>query len=305
MQPEKSGILWVLGSFLIWGVMPIYWKHLEHVQSDEILTGRIMWAFISTVLAVLIMKNGKQLITDIRELWKSQSQFWSLFIASVLVTSNWFIYIWAVNHDFIVQTSLGYYINPLVSVLLGIFFLKEKLSSSQKIAFLLALIGVIILTVSYGTFPWIALSLAITFAVYGFIKKNIKLDALRGLAIETLFMTPFAIGYYIFLFVKDQAVFLYSDLQTDILLILTGIATALPLVMYAKGVQTIPLYVAGFTQYIAPTLMLFIGVVIYKESFGGIEMLSFSLIWAALILFTVSKVYESIMTKKGAHQSPK
>lgn len=303
MQSEKSGILWVVGSFLIWGFMPIYWKHLEHVPSDEILTGRIMWAFVSTILAVLIMRNGKQLVADVRELWKSQSQFWSLFIASVLVSSNWFIYIWAVNHDYIVQTSLGYYINPLVSVLLGIFFLKEKLSSLQKIAFLLAFTGVIILTVSYGSFPWIALSLAVTFAIYGFIKKNIKLDALRGLAIETLFITPFAIGYYMYLFIQGKAVFLHGDSKTDILLILTGIATALPLVMYAKGVQLIPLYVAGFIQYIAPTMMLFLGVVIYKESFGGIDMLSFSFIWAALILFTVSKVYASIAAKRRVHES--
>ncbi|MGG0669884.1 EamA family transporter RarD [Lederbergia citrisecunda] len=303
MQSEKRGSLWVVGAFLFWGIMPIYWKHLEHVQSDEILTGRIVWAFVSTVIAVLIMKNGRLLIADIRELWKSQSQFWSLFIATVLITANWFTYIWAVNHDYIVQTSLGYYFNPLLSVLLGIIFLKEKLSSSQKVAFLLAFTGVIILTVSYGRIPWIALCLAITFAIYGFIKKNIKLDALRGLAIETLFITPFAIGYYIFLFMKGQAVFLHGDSKTDILLILTGIATALPLVMYAKGVQMIPLYVAGFIQYIAPTLMLFIGVVVYKESFGGIEMLSFSFIWAALILFTVSKVYASIAAKRGAHES--
>jgi chloramphenicol-sensitive protein RarD len=303
MQSEKSGVLWVVGSFIIWGLMPIYWKHLEHVQSDEILAGRIVWAFISTVFVVLLLKGGRQLIDDIRALWKSQSQFWSLFIATVLISTNWFTYIWAVNHDYIVQTSLGYYINPLVSVLLGIFFLKEKLSSSQKIAFLLASIGVIILTISYGRFPWIALSLAITFAVYGFIKKNIKLDALRGLAIETLFITPIAIGYYFYLFSQEQATFLHGDIKTDILLIFTGVATALPLVMYSKGVQTIPLYMAGFIQYIAPTMMLFLGVVVYKESFGGIEMLSFSLIWAALILFTVSKVYESVSTKKRTQES--
>ncbi|MDN4607019.1 EamA family transporter RarD [Sporosarcina highlanderae] len=301
MQTEKSGVLWVAGSFVLWGVMPIYWKHLSHVQSDEILTGRIMWAFFSTLLLIVILRNGKQLVQDVRELWKKQFQFWSLFIASVLVTSNWFIYIWAVNNNYIVQTSLGYYINPLVSVLLGIFFLKEKLSSMQKIAFLLATSAVIILTISYGKFPWISLSLAITFAVYGFIKKRIQLDSLRGLAIETLFMTPFAIGYYILLFTKGQAVFLHLDSKTDILLILTGIATALPLVMYAKGVQMIPLYVSGFFQYIAPTMMLFLGVVVYKEAFSVIEMLSFSIIWAALILFTISKVYESISMKRNAH----
>lgn len=299
MQTDKGGVLFVVGSFLLWGFMPIYWKHLEHVASEEILSGRVVWAFVSTFLAVLLMKNGKQLWSDVKELWSKQKQFWSLFLAAVLVTGNWFIYIWAVNHDFIVQTSLGYYINPLVSVLLGLFFLKEKLSTAQMIAFLLAVIGVVLLTISYGSIPWIALSLALTFAFYGFIKKNIQLDALRGLVIETAFIVPVAAGYYFFIFAKGQVAFLHGDFKTDLLLIGTGIATALPLLLYAKGIQKIPLYMAGFIQYIAPTMMLFIGVVIYNESFGKMELLSFSIIWAGLILFTVSKVYESVVTKRS------
>lgn len=300
MQNEKNGVLWVVGSFLIWGFMPIYWKHLDHVQSSEILTGRIVWAFIFTFLTVMILKDGKRVIADFKELRKSKKQFWGLYLASLLVTANWFIYIWAVNHDFIVQTSLGYYINPLVSVLLGVFFLKEKLSPAQKIAFLLAVAGVVLLTVSYGKVPWIALGLALSFSFYGFIKKSIRLDALRGLAIETFFIVPFAAGYYIWLFARKDAVFLHADLKTDILLILTGIATALPLVMYAKGVQMIPLYVAGFIQYIAPTMMLILGVFVYNESFGKMEFLSFSIIWTALFIFTVSKVYESVLAKRNA-----
>ena len=301
MNNEKSGALWVVGSFLIWGFMPIYWKHLDHVQSAEILTGRIVWAFIFTFLAVMIVRDGRRLMADFKELWKNKKQFWGLYLASLLITTNWFIYIWAVNHEFIVQTSLGYYINPLVSVLLGVFFLKEKLSNAQKTAFLLAVAGVTILTVSYGKIPWIAIGLALSFSFYGFIKKSIRLDALRGLAIETFFIVPFAAGYYIWLFVRKDAVFLHSDFKTDILLILTGIATALPLVMYAKGVQMIPLYVAGFIQYIAPTMMLILGVFMYKESFGKMEFLSFSIIWTALIIFTISKVYESVLVRRNAH----
>lgn len=297
MQTEKSGIFWAIGAYLIWGLMPMYWKSLEHVASAEILVGRIVWAFVLTLLVVLLMKNGHHFKNDIKILWSSQRDFWSLFFASVLVSSNWFIYIWAVNHNFIVQTSLGYYINPLISVLLGVFFLKEKLAKAQQIAFVLATIGVIILTVSYGKFPWLAFSLAITFAVYGLIKKQIKLDALRGLTIETLFIVPVAVIYYIWLFKDGSAAFLHIDLKTDILLILTGAATALPLVMYAKAVQKIPLYMAGFLQYIAPTMMLFIGVVIYGETFGKIDLLSFAFIWSALLLFTVSKIIEAIKSK--------
>lgn len=299
MSTEKSGVLWAIGSYLIWGIMPVYWKSLEHVASAEILTSRIVWAFILTLAVVLLMKNGQHLKEDIKTLWGSQKDFWALFAASALVSTNWFVYIWAVNHNYIVQTSLGYYINPLISVLLGIFFLKEKLSRAQQVAFLLAATGVIILTVSYGKFPWLAFTLAVTFAVYGLIKKQIKLDALRGLTIETLFIAPFAVIYYIWLFTKGNAVFLSSDIKTDILLILTGAATALPLIMYAKGVQRIPLYMAGFLQYIAPTMMLFLGVIIYKETFGKIDLLSFAFIWSALLLFTISKLIEVMKMKKS------
>jgi len=298
MQQEKNGVLWAMGSYLIWGIMPIYWKNLEHVGSAEILMSRIAWAFVITLLVVLLMKNGSYLIEDIKTLWKSQRDFWALFAASALVSSNWFIYIWAVNNNFIVQASLGYYINPLISVLLGIFFLKEKLSRSHQVAFLLAATGVTILTVSYGTFPWLAFTLGLTFAIYGLIKKQIKLDALRGLTIETLFIAPFAVIYYIMLFKDGNAVFLHLNIKTDILLIMTGAATALPLLMYAKGVQRIPLYMAGFLQYIAPTMMLFLGVIVYKETFGEVDLLSFAFIWSALLLFTVSKILEVVKVKK-------
>jgi chloramphenicol-sensitive protein RarD len=302
MQTERSGVLWAIGSYLIWGIMPIYWKSLEHVVSMEILVSRIVWAFILTFLVVILLKNGKHLKEDFKKLWSTRRDFWVLCAASGIVSSNWFIYIWAVNHNYIVQTSLGYYMNPLVSVLLGIIVLKERLSGAQKIAFVLAVIGVVILTVYYGTFPWIAFSLAVTFAVYGLIKKRVKLDALRGLTIETFFIVPFAVLYYIWLFMDGQAVFLQIDVKTDLLLIFTGLVTALPLVMYAKAVQRIPLYMAGFLQYIAPTIMLFIGVVVFKETFGKIEFLSFAFIWFALIIFTASTILEVVKVKRSQPQ---
>lgn len=302
MEKERSGVLWAVSAYLLWGFLPIYWKNLDHVSSAEILVSRIVWAFVSTLLLILILRNGRQLIEDLKTLWQSQRSFWSLFIASILISGNWFLYIWAVNHGFLVQTSLGYYINPLVSVLLGIFFLKEKLSKSQNLAFILAAIGVLILTISYGKFPWLSFALAISFAIYGLLKKQIQLDALRGLVIETFFITPIAFGYYIWIFMNNTSVFLQSDLKTDILLILTGAATALPLVFFAKGAQRMPLYMVGFLQYIAPTIMLFLGVIVYNESFGKVDLLSFMFIWAALILFTVSKVLEVIRLKKTAVQ---
>lgn len=298
MKKEKNGVLLAVLAYIIWGILPVYWKNLDNVPSAEILVSRIVWAFISTLLLVLLMKNGRYLKEDLKMLWRSQRSFWSLFGASVLISGNWFLYIWAVNHGYLVQTSLGYYINPLVSVLLGIFFLKEKLSGAQKMAFLLATFGVIILTLSYGKFPWLSFALAISFAVYGLLKKQIQLDALRGLTIETFFITPIALGYYVWLFVGDRAFFLQADFKTDVLLIFTGVATALPLVLFAKAAQRMPLYMVGFLQYIAPTMMLFLGVVIYGEKFAKIDFLSFAFIWAALILFAGSKLLEVGRMKK-------
>lgn len=297
MEKERSGVLWAVTAYLIWGVLPVYWKSLAYVSSMEILLGRIVWAFILTLLLILLLRNGPDLWHDLKTLWRTQKSFWSLFAASILISGNWFIYIWAVNEGYLVQTSLGYYMNPLVSVLLGIIFLKEKLTSAQKIAFLLAVIGVTVLTISYGKFPWIAFLLAISFAVYGLVKKQIALDALRGLTIETFFITPIALVFYISLFLKGEAAFLHIDLKTDVLLIFTGVVTALPLVLFAKGAQRMPLYMVGFLQYIAPTIMLFLGVVVYGETFGKTELLAFSFIWLALILFTVSKVLEVLKNK--------
>ena len=289
---EKQGIIVVVLAYAWWGFMPIYWKLLDHVASGEILSGRVIWSFVFTLMLVLIGRKFSVLKEDLKNLWKDKKSFWSLVLASYLVTGNWFLYIFAVNEGYIVQASLGYYINPLLSVLLGIIFLKEKLSLAQKISVLIAATGVVLLTISYGVVPWIAMLLASTFAFYGLIKKRITIDPLRGLTIETLFVLPVALAYFSYLVVSDQAVFFSSNITTTILLVLTGVATAVPLVLFAKGTKTMPLYMSGFIQYIAPTLMLLIGIFVYGEKFSKIEFISFSFIWAALLLFTFSKIIE-------------
>ncbi|WP_298473279.1 EamA family transporter RarD [uncultured Psychrobacillus sp.] len=289
---EKQGIIVVVLAYAWWGFMPIYWKLLDHVASGEILSGRVIWSFVFTLMLVLIGRKFSVLREDLKNLWKDKKSFWSLVLASYLVTGNWFLYIFAVNEGYIVQASLGYYINPLLSVLLGIIFLKEKLSLAQKISVLIAATGVVLLTISYGVVPWIAMLLASTFAFYGLIKKRITIDPLRGLTIETLFVLPVALAYFSYLVVSDQAVFFSSNISTTILLVLTGVATAVPLVLFAKGTKTMPLYMSGFIQYIAPTLMLLIGIFVYGEKFSKIEFISFSFIWAALLLFTFSKIIE-------------
>ena len=290
MTDGRKGIIWAGSAYLLWGFFPLYWKMLNSVASGEILVSRIFWSFMTTFIVVMIIRKQKELRNDLRVLIADKRQFFSLFSASVLISINWFLYIWAVNHDHIVETSLGYYINPLVSVLLGIVFLKERLAPVQIVACLIALTGVLIMTFAYGKFPWVALLLALSFAFYGLMKKTVKLEALRGLTIETLFIVPFAMAYYVYLFSTGTAQFLHSNLLTDLLLILSGATTAIPLLLFAKGAQSIPLYMIGFLQYIAPTLMLVIAIFIYHEKFGPIDMISFSLIWLSLILFTYSTV---------------
>lgn len=288
MSDERKGIVYAASAYLLWGFFPLYWKSISQVSSGEILASRIFWSFITTLLVVMVIGKRKELLADIKGLTRDKRQLLSLFLASLLISANWFLYIWAVNTDRIIETSLGYYINPLVSVLIGIVFLKERLAKTQVVAFFIALIGVLIMTFAYGRFPWVAFSLALSFAFYGLIKKTVKLEALRGLTIETFFIVPLAETYYIFIFANGDAHFLQTDRLTDLLLLLSGAATAIPLLLFAKGAQKIPLYMIGFLQYIAPTLMLLLAVFVYGEHFGKVDFISFSLIWLSLLLFSYS-----------------
>ncbi|XKH50849.1 EamA family transporter RarD [Chryseomicrobium palamuruense] len=289
MTTEQKGIAQVFLAYLLWGLMPIYWKTVQHISSDEILASRIVWSFIFTVLLITVLRDIPKLKTDLTNLWADKKAFYSLMIASYLVTANWFTFIFAVNSGELVQTSLGYYINPLISVLLGIVFLGEKLSDAQKAAVGIAAAGVMILTYTYGELPWISLVLAGSFAFYGLIKKQAKVGAITGLAIETFFVLPFAFIYLAYLFTQDSLQFVESEPITMLLLMFSGVATALPLLLYASGTKRIPLYLSGFIQYIAPTIMLVLGVVLYNEPFSNMEWTGFSFIWVALVLFSVSK----------------
>jgi chloramphenicol-sensitive protein RarD len=300
MSNEKKGVLAAFFAYAIWGAFPLYWKLLEHVPSMEILLGRVIWSFVFTVLAVVIFGMRKDLLADLKYLWTHQKIFWQLACASFVISMNWYLYIWAVTHEHLIETSLGYYINPLLSVIFGVVFFKETLSRAQWVATAIAFIAVIILTVNYGTVPWVAILIALTFAIYGVLKKKITLDATRGLAIETMFILPFALGYYVYLFTTSQASFLHVNTHTDVLMIVSGIVTAVPLVLFAKGAQNIPLYLLGFIQYVAPTIVLILGVVLYKEPFSQVELLAFSIIWVALLLFSGSKIIE---IRKAHHKS--
>lgn len=299
----QLGITYAGFSYFLWGLLPIYWKVIGNVDAKEILANRIFWSFIFMVVILLITKKWELFIQTLKGFAKNKRQMYALIAASFLISINWFIYIWAVNNGQMIEASLGYYINPLVSFLLGVIVLKEKLTFVQYGSFFLAAIGVLIVSVSYGRFPWIAIVLAVTFGLYGLVKKLINVESAVGLTLETLVMAPFAVIYILFLFNKETNSFLSASAGTDILLVGSGIATAVPLLYFAKGAQKIPLSMLGFLQYIAPSLTLMLGIFVYHEYFSKLKFLSFLFIWAALTVYSISKTklipIKELKWKKG------
>ncbi|AYA77302.1 EamA family transporter RarD [Bacillus sp. Y1] len=285
----KTGAFQAGLSYLIWGILPIYWKLLDHVNAEDILANRIFWSFAFMMVVLFFSKKIRNLYSVLKSFKQNRKEMYALIIASFLISTNWFIYIWAVNHHQMIEASLGYYINPLVSVLLGVIFLKEKLSPAQYASFIIAGVGVLILGLSYGKFPWISVVLALSFGVYGLAKKMIKVDSAVGLTLETMVVTPFALAYMVFLFFNGEHALFSGSVSTDLLLVGAGAATALPLLYFAKGAQKIPLSMLGLLQYIAPTITLLLGVLVYGEHFTKHHLQAFVFIWSALTIYSLSK----------------
>ncbi|RFU66149.1 EamA family transporter RarD [Peribacillus saganii] len=289
LSNEQEGAFYAALAYLLWGIIPIYWKWLDQVSAGEILAHRVVWSFVFMICLLLLTRKWPQFLLFLKEIKNNRKKFWVLLTASLLITGNWGIFIWAVNSNHLLQTSLGYYINPLVSVLLGVVVLKEKLSGAQIFAFSLAGIGVLILTLHFGAIPWVALSLAMTFALYGLAKKLISADSSVGLTLETMMVTPLALGYLVYILFSGSSAFTGS-ISTGLLLMGGGVVTALPLLYFAKGAQKIPLSMLGLLQYIAPTLQLILGVFLYHESFTKVHLLAFMFIWSALVVYSLSRV---------------
>ncbi|WP_070120130.1 EamA family transporter RarD [Bacillus marinisedimentorum] len=288
-KESLKGIGYGASAYFLWGLLPLYWKLVGHVPSDEVLAHRFIWSFVFTAAILLMMGKGKTFIKELKEIISRKKQFLGIILASLFISINWFTYIWAVNNDHVIEASLGYYINPLVSVMLGIIVLKETLSRWQVISFILAATGVLIMTLSYGDVPWAALSLAISFGLYGLFKKMVNAGSLTGLAIETMILTPVALFYVVMLHQAGQSSFLLDGTATVPLLIGAGVATAVPLLLFASAARRVTLTMVGFLQYLAPTLTLILGVFLYNEPFTSVEMAAFSFIWTALIIFSFAK----------------
>jgi len=280
-----TGLLYALACYSAWGIFPLYWKLLAVVPADQILAHRVIWSVTFLFLLLFVLKN-RDFIRYLTS-WKTLGM---LIITGTLIGGNWFVYIYAVNNNHIVESSLGYYINPLVSILLGIIFLQERPGKIQILAFLLAFSGVAWLTIHLGRLPWISLVLAFTFAFYALLRKKANLESLPGLLTETLILSPFALYYLWFVDQQGTGMFLHHSLLTDALLILGGPVTAIPLFWFGKAATRIPLSTIGFIQYLSPTLQLLIGLFIYHEPFSPLMLVSFGLVWAGLVLFTYSLV---------------
>ena len=278
----NAGILYALGTYILWGLFPIYWKQLSYVSAVQLIGHRILWSFVMLLLVILSTRQWGRFRAklDARTL-KAHG------LAALLLSLNWLTYVWAVNNGYIVESSLGYFINPLLSVLLGMIFFKEKLRPIQWIPLGLATIGVLYLTFAYGRLPWIALTLAFSFAFYGLLKKKSTLGSLYGLTLETGIMLLPALAYLIYVASTGEGAFLQIDRRTDLFLIGAGIVTSVPLILFAKAAQRIPLTMIGLMQYIAPTGQFLIGVLLYKEEFTRTQAIGFGIIWFALIFFWI------------------
>ena len=279
----SKGIWNGLGAYVLWGFFPIYWKLLHEVPALQVIGHRIVWSFILLVAVIVLTRQWH----NFRSAALAPKVIGLYAVAGVLLSINWLVYVWGVNAGFIVETSLGYFINPLVSVLLGVVFLRERLRSMQWLAVGLAAAGVIYLTLTYGRPPGIALSLAFSFGIYGLVKKLAPLGSLYGLTLETALVFPAAQIYLLFAESTGTGAFLHQGAVTDLLLIGTGVVTSIPLLMFASAARQIPLTMIGVLQYVAPTIQFLIGVFLYHESFDQSRLIGFSLVWIALIIFWV------------------
>ena len=279
---NKKGILFGIGAYALWGFFPIYWKLLHHIPAAQLISHRIGWSFVMLMLVIFVTKQR----ADFRSTINAHTVR-IYFIAALLIGVNWLTYVWAVNANYIVETSLGYFINPLLSMLMGVIFLRERLRLMQWIPVGLAAIGVGYLTFVYGRPPWIALVLAFSFATYGLIKKLAPLGSLHGLTLETGILFLPALAYLLFTEVNGTGAFLHDTTPVNILLVGAGVVTTIPLLMFASAAQRIPLTMIGVLQYIAPTLQFALGVFLYKEPFDRAHLIGFSIVWIALIMFWV------------------
>jgi chloramphenicol-sensitive protein RarD len=283
---DRKGMLYAIGAYLMWGLFPLYWKQLEAIPALQLIGHRIAWSFVLLMLVILVTRQQGVLRAAL-----NAATLRIYLVAAVLISVNWFTYVWAVTQGFVVEASLGYYINPLFSVLLGLIVFRERLRPIQWLPIGLAALGVTYLTLTFGSLPWIALVLAVTFGLYGLVKKTAPLGSLFGLTLETGLLFVPAVGYLVFSEVIGKGAFLHSGVKADWMMVGGGLVTAVPLLLFASAAPRVPLSTIGVLQYINPTLQFLLGVLVYHEPFTHDRLIGFGMVWVGLILFWIEGLY--------------
>lgn len=282
-RETRLGLLYASGAFLLWGAVPVYWKTLQHVPALEILAHRVVWGLV--FVAVWMTIRGRW--QDFRAVFGRPRTVAALLASTVFIATNWGLFVYAVVTDRVLATSLGYYINPLVNVLLGLVVLGERLNRRQWFAVALAAFAVFLLTVRAGELPWISLVLPVSFGFYSLLRKTVHADAVVGLTFETAALAPLAVGLLLRQEHLGVGALGHRGLTMDLLLVAAGLVTAVPLILFTLGVRRIPLSTAGLLQYIAPTCTFLLAVLLYGEPFTPTHALSFGLIWTALVIYSL------------------
>ena len=285
----NKGILAGIGAYTLWGLFPIYWRLLEQDPAIEILAHRMVWSLVFVAAILTLQKEWRWL----GEALRNRRTVVIYIIAAILLSVNWYTYIWAVNAGYVVEASLGYFINPLVNFLFGVIFLGEKLRLGQVAAVIMAGVGVVYLTVSYGALPWISLVLAVTFGLYGLIKKTAPLESMHGFSLETLVLFLPALGYLLYRNATGVGAFGHQEWFITLLLVLAGPVTSIPLLLFGYSARKIPLSMLGFIQYITPTLQFLLGVFVYFEPFPLARLVGFCIIWLALLVYSLESIFFS------------
>lgn len=291
----RKGVLYAIGAYMIWGLFPVYWTQLETVPALQIIAHRIVWSFALLLLALLISGRVGMFRAELRP------RTVAIYLAAaLLISTNWFTYVWAVTHGFVVEASLGYFINPLFSIVLGTIFLGERLRPAQWASIGLATIGVLYLTYSYGALPWIALLLAATFGLYGLVKKTAPLGSFFGLTLETGLLFVPAVIYLVACEALGTGAFLHSGATRDGLMIGAGLVTTVPLLLFSAALPRVPLSTIGILQYMNPALQFLLGVLVYREPFTHDRLIGFGFVWLSLALFWV----ESLLVRRFGGGTP-
>jgi len=294
---QRIGIVYTVTCFVSWGLLPIFWKQFLSISPFEIVAQRIFWSFVFSGVIIVLWKKW----TLLKNIFSSPKKIIIAVLCSLIIAANWLIYVYAINTNQIVEASMGYYINPIFSIFLGVLVLKERLNIFQSGAVVLAAAGVIYMALDFGHLPWIALMLALTFGIYGLVKKMLKLDAIAGLNSDTMFLAPFALVYIIYCHSSGEVSTIPLTWMNSLLLICTGPVTLFPLFCFAQGANRIELSSIGFIQFLAPTIKLIIGVFLYNEPFTSTHIISFSCIWAALGIYTAGSIF---YIRKNRRQNP-